>query len=126
MSKLDYSRAPQIRGRWAFGRPDLAIAALLLTGVCATFSTFTKWYFQALHGKKLLAFLPSSALYQLLIERIPACVCTIGIGLLVVWSSWRFVRYPRPLILLADLAVYFVAWWIMLFVVLGNSFEAFP
>jgi hypothetical protein len=40
------------------------------------------------------------------------------------WSIWRSVKRREPLYLL-NLPVLFVAWWAMVFVIVGNSFQAF-
>jgi hypothetical protein len=99
----------------------LAIAATIGAG---TFSTLAKWYFQAQVGNTLLDYQPRTSFYRLMVEDIPAWSCTAALMCAGCWSIWRSVKRREPLYLL-NLPVLFVAWWAMVFVIVGNSFQAF-
>lgn len=125
MRALDYQRA-DLGGRGVRVH-DVApvIVAALLTVVACIFSTVTKWHFQAKAGRILLNYLPYTERARLLVEDLPGYSSTVGLLLIAAWAVFRAVR-ARTAIPLIALPVCFVAWWVVLFVVVGNSFEAFP
>jgi hypothetical protein len=100
------------------------VFAMAATIGAGTFSTLAKWHFQAQVRNTLLDYQPKTSFYRLMVEDIPAWSCTAALACVGGWSIWRSVRLRDPLYLL-NLPVLFVAWWVMVFVVAGNSFEAF-
>lgn len=127
MPELDYFTPSQPltirRWRWEYFVPFAAGGVLTLAGAT---STLAMWFLQGQVGRIPLNNLPGSARYQLLIEHLPGWGGSAGLAGLALWSVWRFIRRPNPVLLILNLVVCWLAWWVLVLVIAGNSFHAFP
>jgi hypothetical protein len=128
MTRLEYE-VPSTKTRWRcvthsalFG----SVASAVIAFGAGTASTLAKWIFQARVGRTPLQGLPDTPRYQLLIEELPFWGGTSLLTCLFLWSLWRIFARGDRVGFMVTAAAACAAWWTIVFVVAGNSFEAFP
>ena len=128
MTRLEYE-VPSTKTRWrCVAAPALFgfVASAVIALGAGTASTLAKWIFQARVGRTPLQGLPNTPRYQFLIEELPFWAGTGLLACLFLWSLWRIFARGDRVGFMVTAAAACVAWWAMVFVVAGNSFDAFP